>query len=63
METNIVEQKKITQIETNQSRVKTPAMNTQLKQRMAFAFLMGLVTTGIISFILISITLVSSKAS
>ena len=32
-------------------------MNIQLKQRMAFAFLMGLVTTGIISFILISINI------
>ena len=32
-------------------------MNTQLKQRMAFALLMGIVTTGIISFTLISINI------
>lgn len=32
-------------------------MSIQLKQRMVFAFLMGIVTTGIISFTLISINI------
>ena len=32
-------------------------MNTQLKQRMVFALLMGVVTTGIISFTLVSINI------
>jgi uncharacterized protein YaaW (UPF0174 family) len=32
-------------------------MNTQLKQRMVFAILMGVVTTGIISFTLVSINI------
>ena len=32
-------------------------MNTQLKQRMTFALVMGIVTTGIISFTLISINI------
>jgi hypothetical protein len=32
-------------------------MNTPLKQRMVFALLMGVVTTGIISFTLVSINI------
>ena len=36
---------------------KTTAMNTQTKQRMVFALLMGIVTTGIISFTLIGINM------
>ncbi|MBA4053880.1 MAG: hypothetical protein C0490_04135 [Marivirga sp.] len=32
-------------------------MKTEQKQRIAFAFLMGIVTTGIISFTLVSINL------
>jgi hypothetical protein len=32
-------------------------MNTKLKQRMVFALLMGVVTTGIISFTLVSINI------
>ena len=32
-------------------------MNTQLKQRMVFALLMGVLTTGIISFTVISVNM------
>ena len=32
-------------------------MNTQLKQRIAFALLMGVVTTGIISFVILALNL------
>lgn len=32
-------------------------MNTQLKRKIAFALLMGIVTTGIVSFVLIALNL------
>ncbi|QPB22807.1 DUF2798 domain-containing protein [Rhizobium sp. 007] len=36
-------------------------MNTQLKRKIAFALSMGIITTGIISFVLLALNLGSSK--
>jgi len=38
------------------------AMNTELKRKVAFATLMGIVTTGIISFVLVTVNLGMSSA-
>jgi hypothetical protein len=37
-------------------------MNTQMKRKIAFALLMGVVTTGIISFVLLALNLGFSSA-
>lgn len=38
------------------------AMSTELKRKVAFAMLMGIVTTGIISFVLVTVNLGISSA-